>query len=159
MWCFQFSCQYVTSYQLWFAVTCLKWLFRVSSNARTKTIRRNLKTASSRTMSTYVVWNLVLIIEIHDRAMNMSSCVEKIDYQYVCVWSISGPRDHDLFGTRWKQRFWLHKGSHPERKVLVFLTLFGNGGGGGAPCFRSRGCGGQFHIWHWILLLFVQWWN
>ena len=83
-------------------------IFRVSSNARTKTLRRNLKTASSRTMSTYVDWNLVLKIEIHYRAMNVSSCVEKIDYQYVCVWSILGPRDHDLFGTRWKQRFWLH---------------------------------------------------
>ena len=78
-------------------------IFRVSSNARTKTLRRNLKTASSCTMSTYVDCNLVLIIEIHDRAKNMSSEVKKIDYQYVCVWSISGPRDHDLFGTRWKQ--------------------------------------------------------
>ena len=83
-------------------------IFRVSSNARTKTLRRNLKTASSCTPSTCINWNLVLTIEIHYRAMNMSSCVEKIDYQYVCVWSISGPRDRGLFGTRWKQRFWLH---------------------------------------------------
>ena len=83
-------------------------IFRVSSNARTKTLRRNLKTASSCTLSTYIDWNLVLTIEIHYRAINMSSCVEKIHYQYVCVWSILGPRDHDLFGTRWKQLFWLH---------------------------------------------------